>query len=101
MSDEEKHYRPFKDCNELVETFIKKWEAETGSGFIVFPKLHKPCICVKSRAYRTDNLIIAFDNDNESIGGSCVFLQDIWVDMQELFDCFTFLDGSPCGVLKN
>lgn len=101
MSDEEKHYRPFKDCNELVETFIKKWEAETGSGFIVFPKLHKPCIWVKSRAYRTDNLIIAFDNDNESIGGSCVFLQDIWVDMQELFDCFTFLDGSPCGVLKN
>ena len=36
-----KQYRPFKDCDELVETFIKKWEAETGSGFIVFPKLHK------------------------------------------------------------
>ena len=57
-------------------------------------------VWVKHERYGTENLIIAFDNDNESIGGSCVFIQDMWVDMQELFDNFTFLDGSPCGILE-
>jgi hypothetical protein len=92
----EKQYQPFKDCIELIECYQKKYKSAVGCD-IYFPSLYKPCIWVKSKAYGTDNLITAFDNDNESIGGSCVFLQDIWVDMKELFDNFTFLDGSPCG----
>ena len=95
----EKQYRPFKDCNELIEHYQKKNESAVGCG-IYFPSLYKPCIWVKSIEYGTDNLITAFDGDNESIGGSCVFVQDIWLDMQELFDNFTFLDGSPCGILE-
>ena len=91
----EKHYRPFKDCDELIR-YHEKHIA------IVTTDLNhsRPPIWVKSKRYKVDNLITAFDNDNESIGGSCVFLQDIWVDMQELFDNFTFLDNSPCGVLN-
>ena len=92
-----KQYRPFNDCDELIEHYQKKYESAVGYD-IYFPSLYKPSIWVKSKAYGTDNLITAFDNDNESIGGSCVFFQDIWVDMKELFDNFTFLDGSPCGL---
>lgn len=75
----EKQYRPFKNCSELIDHCGTK------------------LIWVVHKRYKTENLITAYDNDNESIGGSCVFIQDIWVDMKELFDNFTFLDGSPCG----
>ena len=94
-----KHYRPFKDCDELV----KCWEKKMFIPAVMFTedtrnKLYRPSIWIKSKEYGTDNLITAFDGNNESIGGSCVFIQDIWVDMKELFDNFTFLDGSPCGL---
>lgn len=88
--------RPFKDCDELVEC----WERKIFIPAMRYTKqkvLFRPEIWVKSKEYGTDNLITAFDGDNESIGGSCVFIQDMWVDMKELFDNFTFLDGSPCG----
>ena len=65
----------------------------------VYSGLDVPCIWVKHKRYGTENLITAYDNDNESIGGSCVMIQDIWIDMQELFDNFTFCDGSPVGKL--
>lgn len=92
----ESNLRPFKDCDELVEC----WERKIFIPVMQYTKqkvLFRPEIWVKSKEYGTDNLITAFDNDNESIGGSCVFIQDMWVDMKELFDNFTFLDGSPCG----
>ena len=88
----EKQYRPFNNCGELIEY----WYDFTGV-INCSPKLFMPTIWVKHKRYGTENLITAFDNDNESIGGSCVFIQDIWVDMKELFDNFTFCDGSPCG----
>lgn len=92
-----KHYRPFKNCEELIRYYyglIKKVTGFDSVGTVY----DMPSIWVKSKEYGTENLITAFDNDNESIGGSCVFLQDIWLDMSELFDKFTFLDGSVCGV---
>lgn len=96
---EEKHWRPFKDCEELISAWEHKvFDPLTNvkyndkTGFMCRPE-----IWVKSKEYGTENLITAFDNDNESIGGSCVYIQDIWVDMQELFDNFTFCDLSPCG----
>ena len=92
----DRQYRPFNNCDELIEVFREKCEAEVNCSTF-FPKLYKACIWVKHKEYGTENLITAFDNDNESIGGSCVFIQDIWVDMKELLDNFSFLDGSPCG----
>lgn len=101
VKPEGKQYRPFKDCNELV----KCWEKKMFIPAVMFTedtrnKLYRPLIWVKSKEYGTDNLITAFDGNNESIGGSCVFIQDVWVDMKELFDNFTFLDGTPCGITE-
>ena len=90
--------RPFNNCNELIEYWCVNYEGVAEQHIKSFVKQMMPSIWVKSKAYGTDNLITAFDNDNESIGGSCVFIQDMWVDMKELFDNFTFLDGSLCGV---
>ena len=92
-----KNYQPFKDCDELKKCYLNRYVKKVGFK-PVDCGLDVPYIWVKSKAYGVDNLITAFDNNNESISGSCVFVQDIWVDMKELLDCFTFLDGSPCGV---
>ena len=92
-----KQYRPFKDCDELVEC----WERKIFIPAMQYTKqkvLFKPEIWVKSKAYGTDNLITAFDGDNESIGGSCVFIQDQWFTLQDLYEHFVFLDGSCIGV---
>ena len=97
---EEKHYRAFKNCDELVETYNRRVfipivaEGMNSSR----NKMFRPDIWVKNKEYGTDSLITAYSNDIESIGGSCVMVQDIWVDMQELFDNFTFCDGCPCGL---
>lgn len=96
---EEEHYRPFNDCGELVDCWKKKMYVPAFYYTKDFrDKLSRPDIWVKSKEYGTENLITAFDGNNESIGGSCVFIQDIWIDMKELFDSFTFCDSSPCGV---
>ena len=91
----EKRYRPFKDCNELIDAWIKKIESETEYRFAK-THLQKPSIWVKSKTYGTENCITVFDNYDESIRGSCVFLQDMWLDMNDLFNNFTFLDNSIC-----
>lgn len=95
----EKHFKPFNNCDELIEVFREKCEAEVNCS-TYFPTLYKACVWVKHKHYGTENLITAFDNDNESIGGSCVFIQDMWCDMAELFEQYTFLDGSPVGKLE-
>ena len=79
----EKKYRPFKDCSELVNHCGTK------------------LIWIKHKEYRTENLITAFDNYDNSenrIGEPCVMIQDMWVTMKELFEHYTFSDGSTCGV---
>ena len=92
----EKHYRPFNDCDELIETLNKIYKEKTSFEMVEI-KLIKPLIWVKSKEHGTEELITAFDN-TDTVYGSCVFLQDVWRDMKELFEKYTFLDGSPCGV---
>lgn len=95
----EKHYRPFKDCDELKRHYLYLYKEKVGLEPIN-SGLDVPYIWVKNKEYGNDNLITAYDSDIESIGGSCVSIQDVWVDMKELFDNFTFLDGSPVGKLE-
>lgn len=91
---EEKKYRSFKDCRELAEFWRVNYSEHNA------PKGTMPLIWVKSKEHGTGSLITAFDNDTEKFA-SCIFIQDVWVDMSELFEEYTFLDGSPCGVLED
>ena len=84
----EEQIRPFKDCDELVDylripAFYYTKDCKD--------KLSKPNIWVKNKEYRTDNLITVFDSSR------VYTLIYGWINMKELFDNFTFLDGSPCG----
>lgn len=96
--EKEEQTRPFKDCDELIEHYRRKYKSAVGCD-IYFPSLYKPCIWVKSKEYGTDFLITVFDNNNESIGAN-VIINDMGVTMKMLFDNYTFCDGSVCGVIE-
>lgn len=98
LTETQKHYRPFKDCDEMIEHYHKKYKSAVGCD-IYFPSLYKPCIWIKSKVYKTELLITGYDKNTKGLRyGSCVYTPTFkWIDMKELFDNFTFLDGSPCG----
>lgn len=82
--------RPFKDCDELVKYWTEKYQS------VVRPANTMPLVWVKKKEGGSVCLITGFDNGDGG-WGSCVFLEDVWIDLKELFDDFEFLDGSPVG----
>lgn len=93
----EPKYRPFKDCRELIST----WENMIGYKAKPYTK---PLIWVKVKS-NTNNLDL-----DDYIGDTvCITsFENYFVrcdianpDMEVLFDDFTFLDGSPCGIKED
>jgi len=87
-----KGYRPFKDCNELIEHYQKNYKSAIGCD-IYFPSLYKPCIWVREKDTECDSLITEYAPYGVTLGGEINR-----IGLQELLDNYTFLDGSPCGV---
>lgn len=86
-----KHFRPFRDTDEL----IKVWWKKKYDG-VPETDLELPLIWVKKHD-DTDRgkLIISFSNN----GCSVIDVDEIEVLLwEDLFNIYTFLDGSPCGV---
>lgn len=88
----EKHYRPYKDCYELINA----WKSKTDFGSTDYAM---PQIWLKEKD-STISMITDFrchKLDGEILG-SWVTLDGENYNMQELFEEYTFLDDSPCGV---
>lgn len=84
----EPHYRPFKDTDELIKVWCNKCPAHNHRD----RGLTMPLIWVKNKGDGSKVLITGFNqDDNEIMIYDCINLTD-------LFEHFTFLDGSPCGV---
>ena len=82
----EKHYRPFKDTDELVKVWCDKggkWQKRE----LTMPHIW---VCSKDK-YKSKDLITGFNAYAVSIG-----IEEN--SMQDLFKDYEFLDGSPCGV---
>lgn len=90
----EKQYRPFNDCNELIEHYQKKYKSAVGCD-IYFPSLYKPCIWIRDKtedAKGDIELITGFtEHGNVLINGTSY-------PLQHLFQMYEFLDGTPVGV---
>ena len=78
----EEEYRPFEDVAELMLYYQQHFNA-------VCPPYAEPLIWVKDKS---DNryLITGYDE-------KCVYLENIWIEMKDLFEKYTFLDGSCIG----
>ncbi len=81
----EKHYRPCKNTDELIKVWLEK------SGKWQKRELTMPLIWVHRDDTYEECLIVTFDNDSVYLGHRAVSLHELW-------EHFTFLDGSPCGV---
>lgn len=81
-----KKYRAFKNTDELK----KKWE-ELCPTNIHRPSLCEPLIWVKSKLNDSTGVISRFAD-------TVVGVSYTTLDLKELFETFTFLDGTPCGI---
>ena len=95
---EKKTFRPFKDCDELVKFWTEKYQS------VARPANTMPLIWVRKkegarRSVKENNVVLITGFDSDTGGwGSCVFLEDVWIDLKELYDDYEFLDRKPCGV---
>lgn len=77
----EKKYRPYKDTEEMIEDFKERYNSR-------FNGHSMPFIWVKD--WGEKDLITTFGKDWVDTGS------DIY-NLNDLFEDFTYLDGSPCG----
>lgn len=76
-------YRPYESTDEMIDDYVTMYEL--GIFAHTLPK-----IWVKHKTSGCRQLIIGFCKDD-------VELSDCWVDMQDLFDDYEYLDGTKIG----
>ena len=104
--------RPFKNTEEFVQTYKKRWAEHANKDFVDF--MSHPTIWIREIDTKKDFMVIGMDEDSITIidsrqecvgemgfGGSNLtrtVLTPIEIDMPMLASRFTFLDGSGCVV---
>lgn len=102
--------RPFKNTEEFVQTYKKRWSEHSNSDFIDF--MSYPTIWIREIDTKKDFMVVGMDGDSITIidskqecVGEMVFggsnatrtvLTPVKIDMPMLASRFTFLDGSGC-----
>ena len=77
-------FRPYKDTDEMIRDWYDRRHE------VLFDTI-MPLIWVKNKEDKLKLSVISFSKD-------AVFTSEGWVDMQELFDDYEYLDGSKIGV---
>lgn len=104
--------RPFKNTEEFVQTYKKRWSEHSNSDFID-PMSH-PTIWIREIDTKKDSMVVGMDEDSITIidskqecVGEMIFgssnatrtvLTPVKIDMSMLASRFTFLDGSGCVI---
>lgn len=88
-------YVPFESVDELIECWNEKRGVILKELKIAtkFTQLDMPLIWVKGKGTQVKHLITEYWCASVCIG-------DNLRDLKELYDCYTFLDGSPIGKIK-
>jgi hypothetical protein len=85
-------YRPFESCKELIEHWRKIWRDRFCDDYSYKLSMEMPSIWVVNKDSGIREMIIGY-------GENVVFLPRVNLTMQDLFNEYTFINGSPCGVL--
>ena len=91
----EKHFRPFRDTDELVKVWEQKWSEKTNGQKWHDCKLNMPHIWVRRKESNSKGQLITEFGD-----GIHVSMGKEGYHMPDLLVHFTFLDGTPCGILE-
>lgn len=87
---EEKKYRPYKDGDEFIADFKRRWEKYSGVKFHE-NAMSLPFIWLKPKVDEWGELVPHIDEYG-------IFVNNVPYTFDEIFDDFTYLDGSPCGI---
>ena len=79
-------YRPYKDTDEMIADFKKRFNVEV-------PSYSMPEIWVKNKGTKVRGFVFEFGFQRVRISGGLL-------DMEHLFNTFVYLDGSPCGIVE-
>lgn len=86
--EKEPTYRPYKDTEEMIADYKERFKVSNVPDFCM------PLIWVKGKPPVTGvSLASSFRNE-------FVLLGEFIYNMENLFDDFTYLDGSPCGKVE-
>ena len=85
---EEKKYRPYKDTEEMIADYKKHFYVDNTNYTM-------PLIWVKEKVNDNPMLITAF-----GAGNNRIYNHNHWINLKELLIYYTYLDGSPCGILE-
>ena len=85
--EEEFEVRCYKSCKEFISDYKAKMA-------VIFPEMNMPMIWLKSKNNPSRLFVIdGYEDDLVHVGNT-------WYGMNEIFLKFTYLDDSPCGILK-
>ena len=106
--------RPFKNTEEFVQVYKKRWSEHSNSDFIDF--MSHPTIWIREIDTKKDFMVVGMDEDsitiidsNQECVGEMIFgssnatrtvLAPVKIDMSMLASRFTFLDGSGCVITE-
>ncbi len=96
----EKHYKPFKDCDELKVWFYINKNGISKSVAEELSKITPPSIWVRHKSNKDDQCMITYFGKIETNTISVVEIRGMDLTMKELFENWEFLDGSPVGKLE-
>lgn len=88
-------YRPFKNCNELIKHFRRIWRKARRfyEEYDFNLSIEMPSIWVVNKDSGIREMITGY-------GENIVLLPRANFTMQDLLNEYTFIDGSPCGILE-
>lgn len=89
----EKKYRPYKNCDEFIADFKKRWRKYSGVKFHE-NAMSLPFIWLKEKCSDDKFLITGIDSTD------IIAINNLQYSLTGLLDYFTYLDGSPCGILE-
>ena len=91
----EETYRPYKDCDEMIADFKKR-----SNNVSLTPTISTlPTIWIRDKGTEDVFMITGFMNANcRYYNNAGVYAHDLFFDFEELFNNFTYLDDTVCGV---
>ena len=98
---EEKKFHPYSNPDEMIEDFKKRYNSYGGWSGKDNP-MYNPLIWIKSKDTGFRYLVTDYGDDNNCghYNKSCIWIGTISLGFTELFDDYTYLDGTPCGIME-
>ena len=95
----EKKPRPYSNPEEMIEDFKKRYNSYGGWGGKDNP-MYNPLIWIKSKDTGFRHLITDYGDDDNCghCNKSCIWIGTLPINFKELYENYTYLDGTPCGI---